>query len=481
MGEPIFLLTCPPFVSHYKYAMAITEDNNKIDPNADASITLALNDALKITLQSAWITWVYFGIAVAITYAFFAQIVPKNVVTIWAIATLVFQIVWLIINLALTITRPDAQTQQRDWEPLARIVTYVSNIIVISTIWLFLPYADERLRLIMIMFYLAMAPTQILARPNNNLGKMFGIIGILGSVAIFLAQRPEPYAPFMTIFILSFAIVMLLFANSTRRLVSQLVATRLESEEAKKKLEEALQMVAAERDAKTHFIAAASHDLGQPLQAASLFFDQTLRAPTESQRNKAADGVRKAFASADQLLSHMLNHLRLDADAIEPHFSQSSLGPFLSRLVAQHEPAARANGLRLIMVKTKLKVRTDRVLLERAFGNLINNAIRHSGGTRILVGVYRGIAGSVRLMVIDDGIGISALDESKIFDDYYRGTNTNNFSVGGFGLGLSSVRRIALLLDAKAGIDLRWTKGAAFYIELPLSEFVTNRVKEHQQ
>lgn len=458
--------------------MPMSEKIDQIDPNADASIAMALNDALKITIHSAWVTWVYFGIAVGITYVFFAPIVPPNSMSIWSIAALVFQLVWLLINIALTIIRPDAETQLRDWEPLARIITYVSNIIVIATIWLFLPYADERLRLIMIMFYLAMAPTQILARPNNNLGKMFGIIGILGSVAIFMAQRPEPYAPYMTIFILAFATVMLLFANSTRRLVSQLVATRLESEQAKKHLEEALQSVAAERDAKTQFIAAASHDLGQPLQAASLFFDQTIRAPTESQRNKAAEGVRKAFASADQLLSHMLNHLRLEADAVVPHMSQTSLGPFLGKLVAQHEPITRVNGLCLKVVKTKLKARTDKVLLERAIGNLINNAIRHSCGTRILVGVYRGIYGKIRLMVIDDGIGIADADQSKIFDDYYRGTNSNNLSASGFGLGLSSVQRIAILLNGEAGHDIRWKNGAAFFIEFPSSEFTINQFKE---
>lgn len=438
-------------------------------PSSDAAIALALTDALKITIHSAWVTWVYFCVAVGITYIFFKPIVPAYEMVPWVCITIVFCVVWLVINTNLTIIRPDAETLQRDWEPWARMVTYGSNAIVVATIWLFLPHADERLRLIMIMFYMAMAPTQILARPNNNFGKMVGIVGILGSVAIFLMSRPEAYAPYMAIFVSVYAMVMLLFANSTRRLVTQLVAAQVESEDAKRRLEQALSLVAAERDAKTQFIATASHDLGQPLQAASLFFDQTLRANSDGQRNRAADGVRKAFASADQLLSHMLNHLRLEADAVDPHFSHAALGPFLGRLVAQYEPSAKQSGIELRLIKTRLKMRTDKVLLERALGNLINNAIRHSCGKRILIGLYRGQSGRVRIMVIDDGIGIGVVDADNIFNDYYRGAASRVAATSGFGLGLSSVRRIAILLGGSAGIDTRWQSGAAFYLEFPIS------------
>ncbi len=457
------------------------QNTGKLDsfnPKIDASITLALNDALKISIITVWVTWVYFGLAVGITYLFFVPIVPKFSLTIWAITTIVFQIVWLFINIAFTIMKPNSEEQQKNWEPLANIITYVSNIIVIATIWLFLPYANEGLRLIMIIFYMAMAPTQILARPNNNFGKMFGIIGIIGSLVIFLIQRPEPYSIYLTLFILTFGVILVLFANSTHRLIAQVVSTRLEIEESKKKLEEALSFVAAERDAKTQFIAAASHDLGQPLQAASLFFDQVLRAPSESQRETAANGVKMAFASADQLLSHMLNHLRLEADAVKPHFSQVSLGPFLNNIVTQYTPSAISNGIEIKCVKTKLKLKTDRVLLERALGNLINNSIRHSGGKRLLIGIYRGNTGYIRIMIIDDGIGIGNNELKNIFEDYYRGNKSSKISSGGFGLGLSTVKRISLLLNGKSGIDTRWKKGAAFYIEFPINEFVFNQTKE---
>jgi signal transduction histidine kinase len=232
-----------------------------------------------------------------------------------------------------------------------------------------------------------------------------------------------------------------------------------------RELERALAAVAAERDAKTQFIAAASHDLGQPLQAASLFFDQTLRAPNAVQRSQAADGVRKAFESADQLLSHMLNHLRLEADAVDPQFVRLSVGPVMARIAAQFSPAANAAGITIKVVHTGLKLWMDRVLLERALGNLVNNAIEHSGATRIVMGLRGAGSDFVRIWVLDDGRGVAPGDADHLFEDYYRGSAPAVTT--GFGLGLSSVRRIATLLHGDAGLDLRWQSGAAFYLQFP--------------
>jgi signal transduction histidine kinase len=108
---------------------------------------------------------------------------------------------------------------------------------------------------------------------------------------------------------------------------------------------------------------------------------------------------------------------------------------------------------------------TDRVLLERSLGNLVNNAVQHSGATRIVMGLRISGSGCARVWVIDDGRGIEPVDADHLFEDYYRG----NASVvkSGFGLGLSSVRRIATLLHGAAGLDMRWRQGAAFYLEFP--------------
>jgi signal transduction histidine kinase len=105
--------------------------------------------------------------------------------------------------------------------------------------------------------------------------------------------------------------------------------------------------------------------------------------------------------------------------------------------------------------------------LERALGNLVHNAILHSGGKRILIGARRRGRDAVRLWVIDDGVGVQRGDTRHIFDDYYRGLNSRAAARSGFGLGLSSVRRIAGIMGGEAGLDPRWARGAAFYLQFP--------------
>jgi signal transduction histidine kinase len=422
---------------------------------------------VKIDRVAAVVGLCFFALAAWLAWMLFKEIVPVFLMRPWLVATTAFLLSWLIIDIALLIRRPDDPALVKTWEWLANYVRLGSNLIVLATIWLFLPFAPRSLQLVMTVFYVAHVPTQILTVPARGKVNATGAFFVLGSVAVVHLIDGSEYARLIATFLAAFAIVMVNLALVLGRLISKVIDERRQSDELADRLEVALVEVAQERDAKTQFIAAASHDLGQPLQAASLFFDQTLRAPDSSQRNQAAEGVRRAFASADQLLSHMLNHLRLEADAVDPYFALISLGPLLERIAAQFGPAAKEVGMGITVVRTSAKLLTDRVLLERALGNLINNAVHHSGGKRILIGVRAQGKGRLRLYVIDDGGGISSADAEHIFDDYYRGSDSQAVVKCGFGLGLSSVRRIAALLHGEAGLDRRWLHGSAFTLDFP--------------
>jgi len=272
-------------------------------------------------------------------------------------------------------------------------------------------------------------------------------------------------------------VVLLVLGDRVAATVRATVAARLASDDTARRLDQMLVEVAAERDAKTRFMAAASHDLGQPLAAAALFFDQSLRARDDLARARAADGVRRAFAAADQLLSHLLGHLRLEADAVEAHASPVAAGPLLARIVAQHVPAAAAAGIDLRVARGSADLLLDPSLIERAIGNLIDNAIRHSRGRRLVCGIRR--RGSmVRLWFIDDGIGVAPIDAPHIFDDYYQADAGRGATRSGFGLGLASVRRLAALMGGCADLDPRWLRGAAFYLEFPAAPERTVHARE---
>ncbi len=444
---------------------------SRAPPRPDAHpVDFAVTHPLRPVVLAGILSMILFSIAAVFSYEVLAPLAPARVVGP-SIATAVFIGAWALADLALILRRPAPSEGVRVWGAVTRVIMITADLLCVWLIWGVLPYIPQPANEIDFMIMLLLVgniPTQIICSPENTLIIRFGVVTVLGSCVVFLLTRGDRHADLMAAYVFGFACIMFFLSNTVRHTVRETVTARLASDASAKALELMLQDVAAERDAKTRFISTASHDLGQPLQAASLFFDQMLVARDEAARAKAADGVRRAFASADQLLSHMLNHLRLEADAVQPFPSRVALSPLMARIAAQFAPAAAMAGLSITPLKTRHVVMVDPVLLERALGNLVHNAIEHSGGERLIIGVRRHGTNMVRLWVIDDGVGVGRSDTKHIFDDYYRGLNSSTKVRSGFGLGLSSVRRIASLLGGEAGLEPRWRAGAAFYLQFPL-------------
>lgn len=443
---------------------AVTDAGQSFEPD-DARDPLRYH--VRVGRTVAWAGLVFFALAVALTWQMLQPFVPPVLMRWWLAFSVTFLASWLAIAIAVLQRGPDNPALVGVWEVLANYVRAGSNLIVLATIWLFLPHAPRELQLTMTVFYVAHVATQVLTVPARGRINALGALVVLGSTAAVLLRSGGSGAWIVALFVSAFALVMASMALVVGRLFERAIAARRRSDELAVRIRQALDEVAAERDAKTRFIAAASHDLGQPLQAANLFFGQLQRARDASQRDAAADGVKRAFASAEQLLSHMLGHLRLEADAVDPQMGLVEVGDAVRRAVSLHRAAAGEAGVALRPVPGRGIVFCDRTLLDRALGNLIDNAIHHSRGQRVLIGSRRGQGERLRLWVIDDGIGIEPHERETIFEDYVRGARTGQVSRVGFGLGLSSVRRIAALLGGEVGIEPAWRSGAAFYLELP--------------
>jgi signal transduction histidine kinase len=382
------------------------------------------------------------------------------------IYTAVYLAFWIAAIVAMYLRRPSPEEAATLWDRIAKAIIYGAHIACVWLIWAILPYGAVETQLMVVVFLTAYAPTQIISSPENTLANRVGIVAVVGSTSVFLATRGSSVAILLSIYLAFYGAMMFVLSDAVRSTVRLTVDARLASEKAAAELERLLAVVTSERDAKTRFISSASHDLGQPLQAVALFFDQTRRAPDEASRARAAEGVLRALASADQLLAHMLNHLRLEADAVEPQLSRVALRPLLTRTAALHLPLAQAAGVAIRTRSGDLALMLDPVLVERALGNLVHNAIQHSGGSRLLLAVRRR-GEAVRIWAIDDGAGVGRADAKHIFEDYYQGPAPRGGVRTGFGLGLPSVKRIAELMGGTAGLDPRWTKGAAFYLEFP--------------
>jgi two-component system, sensor histidine kinase len=436
-------------------------------PNDRLATREEITSALKVHMSAAMMGHALFVAGCYFTYRMFEALVPSARIGLWAICTSIFLVVWLALEIAVLLRRPTTRELIRIWAPTAQLVLLGSDAVVVATIWLFLPYADQALTLMMMVFYASHIPTQVLCSPENTEVNRIGIVAVLGSAIACLVLKGSDVELMVAAFLAVFSMVLYFVSDVIRQSTRDAAAERNASDAAERGLQMALTAVAGERDAKTRFIAAASHDLGQPLQAANLFFDQAMRAPDESSRALAAQGVQRAFSAAEQLLSHMLNHLRLEADAVSPLLSHLEISQCFNRLQNQYLPMARNEGIELRVALAKSWLWLDPALLDRAIGNLIHNAIVHSGAKKILICCRNGGARKLRLYVIDNGVGIGSADAKHIFQDFYRGSDSRARVKGGFGLGLSSVRRIAELMGGVAGLDLRWIHGSAFYLEFP--------------
>ena len=431
-------------------------------PGADYAVT----HPLRPIIAASVLTLMLFALSSAIVYLAVRDAPPRLVPALLGY-TFVYLVVWGLATLIMMVRQPEPMERVRVWGRVAVAVILASHFACVVLIWGVLPYTDPATQLLIAIPLIGCIPTQIICSPENHLVNRSGIITVLGSLAVVLASRGGALANLAAAYVAGFAAVMFVLSNRVHRTVTATVEARLASDAAARNLDRLLGEVAAERDAKTKFIASASHDLGQPLQAAALFFDQSVRAPEGPARNAAVDGVRRALAAADQLLSHMLGHLRLEADAVEPHPSRVRLPALLAATVAQHQPMAAAAGVRLRVATHDLSLMLDPALIERALGNLLHNAVTHSRGTQILVAARRHGAAAVRLWVIDNGVGVGRIDAQHIFKDFYQAPAVQGAARTGFGLGLASVRRIAALMGGSAGIDPRWRRGAAFYLEFP--------------
>jgi signal transduction histidine kinase len=320
-----------------------------------------------------------------------------------------FVVFWIAATVIMAARRPAARERVVVWRWVAIAIILGCHVAALGVIWGAMPRASMGAQLMIALFIVNCIPAQIICSPENILANRSGVVTVLGSLAIFLVTRQPLVERLATVYVLGLAVLLFVLSGALARTVRETVDARLASDAAARKLDLMLVEVASQRDASTKFIASASHDLGQPLQALALFFDQSLRAPDGVMRDAAVDGVRNALAAADELLSHMLGHLRLEADAVEPHRSNVDLAVLLPRVAAHHHPMAAERGVRLRVVARPLVLALDRSLIERALGNLISNALTHSHGRRILLAARRHGSGAVRIWVVDDGVGVSRI------------------------------------------------------------------------
>ncbi len=221
--------------------------------------------------------------------------------------------------------------------------------------------------------------------------------------------------------------------------------------------------------AKSKFLAAASHDLRQPLHALGLFttaLNERIRYP---EVRSIVANINHCVAALGSLFEALLDVSRLDAGVVEPMRVHFALSTVLERLVVEYEPQARAKGLTFEITGGEQVLHSDPALVERILRNLFVNAIRYTpqGGVRVDA---QGVGGQVEITVRDTGTGIPPDKREEIFREFVQLANPERDRTKGLGLGLAIVRRVATLLDGTVAVESEVGGGSLFRVRLPRGE-----------
>lgn len=232
-------------------------------------------------------------------------------------------------------------------------------------------------------------------------------------------------------------------------------------------LAEKLEIARTEADranaSKTRFLAAASHDLLQPLNAARLFVGAVSGTQLSDPDREALDKADNAIRSADNLLSGLLDITRLDHRAPPSQIDAFPIGPMLEELAEEAEPMAARAGLDVRLVPSSLMVRADPNYLQSIVRNFISNAHRYTRSGGLVIGARR-VGQQVRIEVWDTGPGIPSDQLDRLFDEFARLEDVDNQGLRGAGLGLAVVRRLARLTNAEISVRSRPGKGSVFRV-----------------
>ncbi len=267
-----------------------------------------------------------------------------------------------------------------------------------------------------------------------------------------------------------------LCASINNEVQAQRLAGELEAQN--QELDEARKLANAASNAKTRFLATASHDLRQPIQAAVLFADLLHDQVARSEQH-LTERLKQSLGSMSGLLGKLLDISKLDAGIVQSNPSSFALDGLLRSVV--NEVAVGEESLPTIkIVRTSVWVNCDPIFLHSIVQNLVVNAIHHANCQRILLGIRKRGA-RAQLIVADDGTGINETDQTAIFQEFHQLETDALKQVEGMGLGLSISRRLAELMDCELDVQSRPPNGTRFWISLPISEPITEGETEKQK
>jgi two-component system, sensor histidine kinase len=305
-------------------------------------------------------------------------------------------------------------------------------------------------------------------------------VPFFAQIAVAWLQAEAEGSWFIALLLAAFLAVMLIFVRDMGRVAVQSIELRFANEELLAQKEELIGLMRAEFQraeearasaeqasrSKSQFLAAASHDLRQPLHALSLFTALLNDVTEDPKVREVGRSIDRSVQSLERLFNALLDLSKLDAGVVTPELRACDLCELLERLSLEYRPKAAEKHLQFSVQCGALWVRTDPILLERILRNLLENALRFTRVGAIRMEAERR-GGDISLVVSDTGIGIPPSEQTRIFEEFYQLHNPGRERSEGLGLGLSIVRRLVDLLRYRIAVRSTPGNGTSFELELP--------------
>lgn len=288
----------------------------------------------------------------------------------------------------------------------------------------------------------------------------------VGLAALRMGLEPEPANQALALLLCLFLAILFGTLHLAHRSARRSIELQFVNQALIVQLEQQKEAAEQASLAKSQFLAAASHDLRQPLHALELFAAVLTEKTRGTDNEPLLANVNRSLAALSGLFQSLLDVSRLDAGVIIPIVRDFDLGELFRTLIAENAPLAAAKGLEISGVANSIRTHSDPALVERVLRNLLSNAIRYtpSGSVR-LEAVNHGE--QITIAVTDTGPGIPVDQQQEVFEEFVQLHNPERDRERGLGLGLAIVRRLATLLDTRIALDSAPGAGSTFSFTLP--------------
>lgn len=337
-------------------------------------------------------------------------------------------------------------------EKLLFISSLISAIVVESGYWWIGISNGDRVVFAITLLILIYAIGTIVNSSIHFRGFPLLLVALIGQGILFLSFFRTPADPKASVAMLAIMILLVQYGKRNAAVFKESIRIRDDSraqnvklEKDKLIIEKALNVARKANEEKNRFMAAASHDLRQPLHAMTLFLGSLRHMAGDERTRELIDKIDETSNLLHEQFNSLLDFSKFDAGVVTADKVEFRLDTLLKNIVDSVSPEAHQKKLTIQLYSPAVTIRSDMLLLERMICNLIGNAVRHTEKKSSVNVQVRRQRGGLVILIVDTGIGIATADQQKIFYDYYQISNKARSKGKGSGLGLAIVKRIAAL------------------------------------